>query len=174
MQSDPCPDLRHPPESILVGRVARASSERSHDLSSACEAGECFSFPVAAQVLEARGPELTKCRIDKESYLLQALKNAHLQQRHLQRIGTQTSNHTSTISEFVLLSTIEVVKSTTDSRTDTEVPTPTRTEDVNGAGSCAFLIFLLPSVTGVTSNTSECGSCGTSDSGRCVSAGTWC
>ena len=41
---------------------------------------------MTAKVLEARRPELTECRIDKESNLLQAVKNVDPQQRHIQRI----------------------------------------------------------------------------------------
>ena len=42
-----------------------------------------YWFQMAAKVLQARGRELIECRNDKEFQLLQAFKNAHPPQRHL-------------------------------------------------------------------------------------------
>ena len=59
-----------------------------------CHANNSFShlgdelpgFRITAKGLEARQPELTACRIGKVSKVLLAMKNAHSQQRHLQRM----------------------------------------------------------------------------------------
>ena len=76
------------------------------------------------QVNEPRmRPELTECRVDKESNFLQAMKTAHPQQRHRRIVRTAQQRHKNHF-RIQVARTIVLAKSTVASPTDTEVISP--------------------------------------------------